>query len=436
MRCARVRPAASRLCLADPVGCRLALEGRLSSGESLGEALRQRSGQGGLPPCSEGPCSTDAVSQLPADCITPGSVRSRGSASSPHASGTPLSAEYAQALHRNSHRLLDAVASSASSGTGGSSENPVPLPEQETLMLPLKSEAAASPAECVRAAAEAAAAAREQPPCAADASKGRRLSPWPTDAPAGDVSTSCCSVSGLQSATSMALAADESVNGAVVDATDPCTCPPFAVKATCGKRSIMEDTYALCPNICELPMPHMAAGIADKLPQRIAVQLANREPSADEPAGPAAANNGLGARDGNGNGSGSTVNSSADGAALEKLHFFGVYDGHGGIQASQHCAARLHHHLSASLRDMAASVAAQLTATSAGNAVSMEVQDGAWRPPVVPEVSAGGRWQGSSSSNAVPSLPGDSAGQAVGSAAYEHAFWGAWELLHMLLRLL
>jgi hypothetical protein len=50
----------------------------------------------------------------------------------------------------------------------------------------------------------------------------------------------------------------------------------------------------------------------------------------------------------------SSLSSASDGAAsVEKLHFFGVYDGHGGIEASQHCAQRLHYHLSKAVAEMA-----------------------------------------------------------------------------------
>jgi hypothetical protein len=45
--------------------------------------------------------------------------------------------------------------------------------------------------------------------------------------------------------------------------------------------------------------------------------------------------------------------SSSEGGSVEKLHFFGVYDGHGGIEASQHCAQRLHYHLSKAVAELA-----------------------------------------------------------------------------------
>ncbi|GBF87365.1 phosphatase 2C 51-like protein [Raphidocelis subcapitata] len=380
------------------VGCRLVMDSRLSAGsDSLADALRQRTEQGGLPSCPEGhpslvpaPASSLSASLPPAHPESgSGSVGSarRGSAggASQHSGSfhagtprTPLSAEYAAALARNSQRLLEAVASSASSGLGGSAENPVPLPEQETLMLPLAAtQGAASPQDRVRAAAKAAAEAGEVPPeRGAPGTKHQqqqkqqhqqqqkpqeRRKPPASPAPAGPAAAAAVAADdGEADAEPDGAAAGE---GAAAS-PDPCSCPPFAVKATCGKRPIMEDTYASCPNICELPMPPMAADFADKLPQRIAVQLANGEPSA-EPGDAAAALAAPAAAPGRGAAAaavgadepiaptGSAFGGAVDSAgALEKLHFFGVYDGHGGIQASQHCAARLHHHLSVCLRDM------------------------------------------------------------------------------------
>jgi hypothetical protein len=145
----------------------------------------------------------------------------------------------------------------------------------------------------------------------------------------------------------------------------------------------MEDTYALCPNICELPMSPMAADCADKFPQRIAMQLnsSTLQPymtaatAASEDIAALHANGGsaaavaaaAAAATAAGNGGSSTQSTpsgagqldtsagssssggGSSGACLEQLHFFGVYDGHGGTEASLHCAQRLHHHLSSAL---------------------------------------------------------------------------------------
>jgi hypothetical protein len=186
----------------------------------------------------------------------------------------------------------------------------------------------------------------------------------------------------------------------------------------------MEDTYALCPNICELPMSPMSHEYADKLPHRIAVQFethrqqsgggcgggggaaaaaagaaaaAHRahsvggsagspqhslehrarsppvaeqlqqrpspapadatacdEPTAATFAGAAALPLAAAVPADGEQSVGSMSSGGSDpGVCIEKLHFFGVYDGHGGIEASQHCAQRLHYHLSRAVAEMA-----------------------------------------------------------------------------------
>jgi hypothetical protein len=420
------------------------MEGRLSADAALADALRSRGHEpsglpagGGLPSCPEGhpslppaPAMSLASSLLPPAHPESGGAGSgsvggapsagrRGSAggASQHSGSfqagtprTPLSAEYAAALQRNSQRLLEAVASSASSGLGGSAENPVPLPEQETLMLPLAVQGL-SPRERVRAHAKAAAEAGELPPEAeveGPAPLARRPPPAAATPPrrrqqqqlalpeehegehagSGAVAATAAALATNAAPAAPADAAGEApaTGGEPAEAGDPvdasCTCPPFAVKATCGKRPIMEDTYALCPNICELPMHPMAADFADKLPQRIAVQLVTGEPSAGAsgPVLPSAPVPGVGPPGGGSSAAfGAVLQGSGGSGTLEKLHFFGVYDGHGGIQASQHCAARLHHHLSVCLQEMAVSYFGHAPGGGPGGEAG---------GPVVPEVGS------------------------------------------------
>eukprot|EP00879_Flechtneria_rotunda_P006487 GHRR01006816.1.p1 GENE.GHRR01006816.1~~GHRR01006816.1.p1 ORF type:complete len:982 (+),score=374.26 GHRR01006816.1:635-3580(+) len=217
---------------------------------------------------------------------------------------------------------------------------------------------------------------------------------------------------------------------------DPsCTCPPYAVKSTCGKRPNMEDTYALCPNICELPISPVSHEYADKLPHRIAVQFENHcayievgdstaeQSQQEQQRQQAGSANGVAPQQwqqqavqsqqqraelsvpqqqpdqqcqqaegttaafvGAANlvstplaavpdveNSVSSLSSSSDSGCVEKLHFFGVYDGHGGIEASQHCAQRLHYHLSKAVADVAI---AYLEASAGGEPT------GRWNPEV------------------------------------------------------
>lgn len=49
----------------------------------------------------------------------------------------------------------------------------------------------------------------------------------------------------------------------------------------------------------------------------------------------------------------SASSSSSDSGVCDTLHFFAVYDGHGGIEAAQHCSTRLHFHLSKAMDTLA-----------------------------------------------------------------------------------
>ncbi|GLI60105.1 hypothetical protein VaNZ11_002148 [Volvox africanus] len=131
------------------------------------------------------------------------------------------------------------------------------------------------------------------------------------------------------------------------------SCPAHGIKAVCGKRNKMEDMYAVQPNFCDIPLsPTADEPQQNKLPLRIAVQLENADqqetPTSSAPLSPAGGVAGQGPAEVdqsvNSYGTSSDTASSSD-----TLHFFGVYDGHGGCQAAEHCAKRLHHHLSQSI---------------------------------------------------------------------------------------
>lgn len=98
-------------------------------------------------------------------------------------------------------------------------------------------------------------------------------------------------------------------------------CPPHGVKAVCGKRAKMEDAFIVLPNFFDVPGSSSEA--ENKLPARIATQLSLTEVPSHLP-----------------------LADHIIAYETDTLHFFGVYDGHGGVEAAQHCAKRLHHHLS------------------------------------------------------------------------------------------
>ncbi|KXZ53520.1 hypothetical protein GPECTOR_7g970 [Gonium pectorale] len=104
----------------------------------------------------------------------------------------------------------------------------------------------------------------------------------------------------------------------------------------------MEDMYAVQPNFFDIPLSPTSDDLQNKLPVRIAVQLesGDQSPASSMPLSPTGTHMGAELEAGTG---ADTV------GTCDTLHFFGVYDGHGGCQAAEHCARRLHHHLSQSL---------------------------------------------------------------------------------------
>lgn len=130
-------------------------------------------------------------------------------------------------------------------------------------------------------------------------------------------------------------------------------CPPHGAKAICGRRPRMEDAYTAVPFLLEVPVPVTKISESEILPARIAPQLRSAEssPKADsseaqeeEPEEPVAHTSADG-----------SVEDKAEDAAegsesyLETLHFFGVFDGHGGAEAALHCAQTLHQRIAEAL---------------------------------------------------------------------------------------
>ena len=128
-------------------------------------------------------------------------------------------------------------------------------------------------------------------------------------------------------------------------------CPPHGAKAICGRRPRMEDAYTAVPFLLEVPVvPH---GGCDVLPPRVAAHVRST------PTSPTASG---------GDRSTPTTDDAAPGTTaptppptlahagsvgrapfMETLHFFGVFDGHGGAEAALHCAQTLHRHIADAL---------------------------------------------------------------------------------------
>eukprot|EP00192_Tetraselmis_astigmatica_P002500 CAMPEP_0117662242 /NCGR_PEP_ID=MMETSP0804-20121206/7951_1 /TAXON_ID=1074897 /ORGANISM="Tetraselmis astigmatica, Strain CCMP880" /LENGTH=564 /DNA_ID=CAMNT_0005469133 /DNA_START=577 /DNA_END=2274 /DNA_ORIENTATION=+ len=102
--------------------------------------------------------------------------------------------------------------------------------------------------------------------------------------------------------------------------------PAYGSKGTCGQRSQMQDAHTAILNFVHLRVPSSLTSLY-KWPETLL------------PA-PAAVPNGsrtvLASRD------------SIEDSSLETFHYFGVYDGHGGVSASAFCATQLHRRMLAS----------------------------------------------------------------------------------------
>lgn len=113
--------------------------------------------------------------------------------------------------------------------------------------------------------------------------------------------------------------------------------PPHGAKAVCGKRTTMEDAYAVQTNFFDLSVevpasktPPAGRGSDTELLDNA---MAAAFPAGISPCSPTSVAEHLG------------VSMMSEARGGEMLHFFGVYDGHGGSEAAHHCASRLHHHL-------------------------------------------------------------------------------------------
>jgi protein phosphatase 2C len=219
-------------------------------------------------------------------------------------------------------------------------------------------------------------------------------------------------------------------------------CPPYGSKSVIGRRAKMEDACVAVPYLVELPC---GAGIMDELlPPRIAPQLRSGSTTSGSIASD---QTGVVGSSGSAGGSApqqqqqasafamaldaATARSSSGAAAMgtETLHFFGVFDGHGGADAALHCAKSLHERVrevlsvtatpSTSLqsrgsRDQAGAAAqAAVAATAAGPQASSSSESG-HRP------SRGGGGDDAPTSHPIPSGR-TAAAEGYADASGEHS---------------
>ena len=125
------------------------------------------------------------------------------------------------------------------------------------------------------------------------------------------------------------------------------TCPPHGAKAICGARPRMEDAYTAVPFLLEVPRQTQLEEI---VPPRINAHVRSvsgvlpdqhsRDNHSRLTSLPAYLS-GNRAREG--------LLEEATAPEMDALHFFGVFDGHGGSEAALHCARTLHERLSEAL---------------------------------------------------------------------------------------
>lgn len=131
--------------------------------------------------------------------------------------------------------------------------------------------------------------------------------------------------------------------GHVVDALQ--ACPPHGAKAICGRRPKMEDAYTAIPFLLEVPVPADQLHVSELIPPRIATHVRTASNVTEHSAAEAQT----------GADTAAVPQSSSPSATMhhanymETLHFFGVFDGHGGAEAALHCAQTLHQRIAEAL---------------------------------------------------------------------------------------
>ena len=126
-------------------------------------------------------------------------------------------------------------------------------------------------------------------------------------------------------------------------------CPPHGGKSVCGRRPRMEDAYTAYPFLVQVPAVPVDCPVTERLPPRLATQ--HREADSSPPASDTSDAEEASLRSARALSSarGSTASSTAAEASTEALHFFGVFDGHGGAEAAAHCAQTLHQRIAEAL---------------------------------------------------------------------------------------
>lgn len=155
-------------------------------------------------------------------------------------------------------------------------------------------------------------------------------------------------------------------------------CPPYGSKSVIGRRAKMEDACVAIPYLLDVPM---CEHIDELVPPRIAPQLrsaSGSSRSSETTMATAAAvalseamQPGSSALDSSNHcGAGDVSHHSRQGdtgaCTVETVHFFGVFDGHGGAEAALHCARTMHERVRETLTSLMCPTPPAASPTDAG----------------------------------------------------------------------
>lgn len=118
-------------------------------------------------------------------------------------------------------------------------------------------------------------------------------------------------------------------------------CPPHGAKAICGRRPKMEDAYTAIPFLLEVPVPADQLCVSELIPPRIATHVRTASNAPEHEASETHPETATAPQ--------ASAPSMHHNQYMETLHFFGVFDGHGGAEAALHCAQTLHQRIAEAL---------------------------------------------------------------------------------------
>lgn len=124
------------------------------------------------------------------------------------------------------------------------------------------------------------------------------------------------------------------------------TCPPHGAKSVMGRRAKMEDTFVAIPDLIGVAF---ADSLNEIIPPRIADQIQQNNGQSvvvsDTEEGGVAHGDSMPMPKQNHRNTAPCTKGLQEDKTIEQIHFFGVFDGHGGADAAHHCKETMHERL-------------------------------------------------------------------------------------------